>query len=531
MAEVIEVQAPITAVTVFRDGARVERTGSFAVTAPGVVRAMIGGLPADADTASVRVALRGHAVTLVDIEVQRRYAADPLRADTARLRAEVQACRNAVQALEDQDTAEQASLDFAGYLSQSAATSLARAVSFGRIGHDDLDQMAAHLSASTASVLARRREIAASRRDANLELQAAEKRLADAEKGTGAVRYLEVTATLEASAASEPDIELSYHVAGVSWRPLYDLGLNGEVLTLGYLAEITQSTGEDWPEVDLAVSTTRQGRHQTLPELHPWYINKARPPRPAMPVAMPMASRSFTGAETTIERGPAGLPVPGGPPQAVAAPLSAEVDDSGAGLVYRIPRPLAVPSDGSPHKTAIASVELDAALDHLAVPALAPEAYLRATVTNSSKLLLLPGTARIFHDGQFVGETSIETVASGEEFELQLGVDDHIRVERELRRRNTSKAVLGGSRTIDIAYEITVENHRPVKARISVKDHIPLAADADIKVRLREASPDPAERTDLGELTWKLMLDSGKTGAIKYRFTVEHPAAATLTGI
>jgi len=37
---------------------------------------------------------------------------------------------------------------------------------------------------------------------------------------------------------------------------------------------------------------------------------------------------------------------------------------------------------------------------------------------------------------------------------LQLGADDQIRVERELRRRSTSKAVIWGTRTIDIAYEI-----------------------------------------------------------------------------
>jgi uncharacterized protein (TIGR02231 family) len=545
--EVIDVEAPITAVTVFRDGARVVRTGSFTGQA-GAARAVVGGLPADADTASVRVALRGHAVTLVDIEVQRKYAADPLRADTGRLRAEVQACRDAVQALDDQDTAEQASLDFTGHLSEAAATSLARAVSFGRVGHEELDQMAGHLSASTAGTLGRRREIAARRRQAHLEMQAAEKRLAQAEKQSGAVQYLEVAAILEIGAAAEPaagpaaeaEIEVSYHVSGVSWRPLYDLGLAGEVLTLGYLAEITQRTGEDWPEVDLAVSTTRRGRHQTLPELDPWYISKAVP-RPMMRarVAGPARGGAEFLADTTVPGGAAGVAFAASaapPPQQAApappvVPLSADVGEAGAGLVYRIPRPLAVPSDGNPHKTSIASIELDAALDHLAVPALAPEAYLRATVTNSSKLLLLPGPARIFHDGQFVGETEIETIASGEEFELQLGVDDQIRVERELRRRSTSKAVLGGSRTIDIAYEITVENHRAAKARISVKDHIPVSADGDIKVRLRETSPDPAERTDLGELTWKLELDPGKTGSIKYRFTVEHPAGVALSGI
>ena len=144
-----------------------------------------------------------------------------------------------------------------------------------------------------------------------------------------------------------------------------------------------------------------------------------------------------------------------------AAVLMAEPSDSvGAGLVYRVQRPLAVPADGGPHKTSIGRFGLDAALDHLAVPVLAPEAYLRATVTNTSPLLLLPGPARVFHGTQFTGETSLETVAAGEEFELQLGVDDQIRVERKLRRRSTGKAVIGGTRTIDVGYEITVENHR-----------------------------------------------------------------------
>jgi uncharacterized protein (TIGR02231 family) len=175
--------------------------------------------------------------------------------------------------------------------------------------------------------------------------------------------------------------------------------------------------------------------------------------------------------------------------------------------------------------------ELDAKLDHLAVPVLAPEAYLRATVTNSSPLLLLPGPARVFHETQFVGETTLETVAAGEEFELQLGVDDQIRVERELRRRSTSKAIIGGTRTIDIGYEITVENHRPHPARVSVHDHIPVSADGEIKVRLREASPAPAGQDDLGELTWELSLEAGKAATIRYRFTVEHPAQVTIAGL
>ena len=85
-------------------------------------------------------------------------------------------------------------------------------------------------------------------------------------------------------------------------------------------------------------------------------------------------------------------------------------------------------------------------------------------------------------------------------------MDDQIKVERKLRRRSTSKALLGGTRTIDIGYEITVENHRDRKAAVSVHDHIPVSTDGDIKVRARETTPPPAETDDLGELTWNLVL-------------------------
>jgi uncharacterized protein (TIGR02231 family) len=541
MAAGTSLDAPIVAVTVFRDGARVQRSGTVGVE-PGLRPVVIGGLPASVDPASVRVAARGPGLALLDVEVHRRYRTDPLREETARLRAEVDRCRDVVQELDDEDTAEQARLSFLGHLSESAATALARAVSFGRAGHDDLARMAGHLSADTGDSLGRRREIGARLRSARRELEAAEQRLEAAEmRADNTVAFTEVSATLEAGSATPAEIEVSYHVPGASWRPLYDLTLEGERLAVSYLAEVWQQSGEDWPAVELILSTTRRGLHQALPELDPWYIGRARPvPAPYRAMAMRKglsAARAPGEPADDDER----AVVPAATVPMATAPLAAhltaepaqsgEPGDLGSGLVYRVQRPLAVPADGEPYKTMVARFALDAELDHLAVPVLAPEAYARATVTNTSSLLLLPGPARVFHGPQFVGETVLETVAAGEEFELQLGVDDQIRVERQLRRRSTSKAMIGGTRTIDVGYEITVENHRPGQARISVHDHIPVSSDGDIKVRLREASPDPASQTDLGELTWDLSLAAGQTATIRYRFTVEHPAQVTVAGL
>jgi uncharacterized protein (TIGR02231 family) len=523
---------PITAVTVFKDGARVQRSGSLSVQA-GLRPVVLGNLPPTVDPASVRVGVGGEGLALVNVEVHQRHRTDPLRAEATRLRSQVEELRDAVQVLDDEDAAERARLDFLGHLSEAAATALARAVSFGRAGRDDLTGMAAHLSADTAGALARRRDIAQRTRTARRELDAAQNRLATAEKRDGhSVRYVEVSVTLEASAATQAQVELSYHVTRASWRPLYDLVLDEERLDVSYLAEVTQRTGEDWPAVGLTLSTTRRGLHETLPELTPWYVSPARPIMPRVAGVGMRSAMAVGAAPPGSAAGEDGIDEAGALSEgSLGGALAAEPAEAGAGQSYRLPRPLAVPADGGPHKALVARFGLDASLDHLAVPVLAQEAYLRATATNSSSLLLLPGPARVFQGSRFVGETALETVAAGEEFELQLGVDDQIRVERELRRRGASKAVIGGSRTVDVAYEITVENHRQGQARVSLHDHFPVSTDGEIKVRLREASPDPAEQDDLGELTWDLRLESGQKAVIRYRFTVEHPAQVIVEGM
>jgi uncharacterized protein (TIGR02231 family) len=529
------IDAPITSVTVFRGGARVLRAGVTRL-AQGPRTIAIGNLPSSVDTASVRVAARGHDLALLNVEVRRRVGTEPLREQTAQLRAEVERWRDAVQGLDDEDAAEQAGLGFLSHLSEAAATSLARAVGSGRAGYDELSGMAGHLSASTANTLARRREIAARRRAAQQELEAAQARLSAAEQGSAKpkkVAFVEVAVDLEARAATEAEIDLTYHVSGASWRPLYDLMLDGERLNVSYLAEITQQTGEDWPEVALVLSTSRPGQSQTLPELSPWYVGRPQPPRvPAGSVAMAasMAREAAPGDDEVAGPRPRAASARKSAPHAKMLAAEPSEGESGAGLTYTVARPLAVPGDGGPHKTLVAAFEADAVLDYLTVPVLAPEAYLRATVTNGA-LLLLPGRARIFHGAQFVGETQLDTVAPGEEFEVQLGVDDQIKVERKLRRRGTTRALLGGTRTIDIGYEMTVENHRDRKAAVSVHDHIPVSTDGDIKVRARETTPVPTETDDLGELTWNLALGPRESAVIKHRFTVEHPPQVAVTGL
>jgi uncharacterized protein (TIGR02231 family) len=85
---------------------------------------------------------------------------------------------------------------------------------------------------------------------------------------------LEVRIDLATAAATKATLRVTYAVRNARWTPLYDARLDTgakdrkPALELVRRAEITQSTGEDWSNVALAVSTVRTARGGSAPELN-----------------------------------------------------------------------------------------------------------------------------------------------------------------------------------------------------------------------------------------------------------------------
>ncbi|KAG8809186.1 hypothetical protein FRC18_004661, partial [Serendipita sp. 400] len=89
----------------------------------------------------------------------------------------------------------------------------------------------------------------------------------------GKKRAARVTVVVSAEHDGEAEICLTYMVSNASWRPLYDLratvGPTKTSIILHYRANITQSTGEDWKEVELTLSTASPQLGSTIPSLKP----------------------------------------------------------------------------------------------------------------------------------------------------------------------------------------------------------------------------------------------------------------------
>ena len=190
-----------------------------------------------------------------------------------------------------------------------------------------------------------------------------------------------------------------------------------------------------------------------------------------------------------------------------------------------------VPSDGEPHKVNVARFWLPPNLDYVSAPKVVQSAYIRSQLINDSPNTLLPGSANLFMGDEFVGTTRLDLIPPQGEFELYMGVDDRLKVSRELRRRDVDKKLIGGKRRLHYAYQIKLQNFTGREAAVEVSDQIPLSRHEDIKVKLESVEPQPDEKSELNILTWKLRLEDGQESELRFDFTVEHPAETRVAGL
>lgn len=505
--------APIVAVTVFPDRARITRRGIVALS-EGEQKVTLGPLPLALLRDSVRVAGHGSATVLgVDLATRRRpQTADAVVAEIEERLREIEA---SLGELDDADAVATARERFLNRVATRAASGFSDVQRAGEFA-DDVDGQLIRVKQGRRERV-RQRELLAK------EKAAAERRLADLHGGR-APDELVALVSLDVSQAGELELELSYVTTGAGWHSSYDLRLAGKTLTLNWFGLIAQNTGEHWPECQLRLSTARPSGALDVPELDPWYIDRLRP-MPPRPLAAPMA---YGGAADGMT-----MAAPAGPPMVRAAKIQEEVASVQQGqtsATYTPTRPVAVPSDGTTHRTVVAQLEFEARLDHVTAPVLAEEATLRATVRNTSQHTLPEATAALFHEGDFVGSAHVEAWAPEEERELALGVDDRVRVERELVKRSATKATLGTSRRIEAEYEITVANHSPRTINLTVLDQLPVSRDGQITVKETVVKPDPAERSELGVVTWKTELEMGARAQFHLGFRVETPKGVDLAG-
>jgi hypothetical protein len=305
----IDATSAVDAVTVYPDGASITRVMTLDMPA-GDNTLVAKDFPLTLDPSSLRVeGEAGAKLTIGAIDTRPPRAAPPVHLPELDKR---------IEALKD----ERANL--AGAINAAAArrkfAERFADTSPAGLGEKSEARPIAEWRAAFAAVAEEVASADAAIRDAERKQRDIDREIArlESDRATKPPRKLEVRIDVATAAATRATLRVTYAVRNARWAPIYDARLDTgakdrrPALELVRRAEITQTTGEDWSNVALAVSTVRTARGGSAPELGSLIVQYPQVPRPlaagsvssdmARPRAMPAPQAAEARAKIADEQ-------------------------------------------------------------------------------------------------------------------------------------------------------------------------------------------------------------------------------------
>ena len=535
----------ICEVTVYTDRALVTRRGT--VTLTGNERKLaIASLPATLETESVRATGAGTvAVRLLGVRTETVFSSEPVADGIAELTQQIQELETQNRAIKDKLGARRIQLKFVQDLSEKSVGFFSSSIAKQQVGLNKTGELLNFLGTNYLKYVSAIAQHERQQRKLDNQIKALKDKLQQV-RTSHSQQSFNIIVAIEPSGSGNFELELSYVVRRASWTPLYDLRVNttNNQINLNYLANVKQSTGEDWTGVALTLSTAKPGLGSLPPQLKPWYIESFELKEPAgfgssndnlldleEILAGASSEEELLKLEDFLGEGYAGSSFGSGGRRIEAEIATAQVSREGGTVSFQIGGNTNIPSDSSRQKVTIFSENYPSKPEYIAVPHLVSFAYLQAVVVNPlTGATLLPGKANIFRDNTFVGTVQLENVSPGQEYKLNLGIDEGLKIERQLVERQVDKKLIGNQRRTSYAYRLSVTNLRQVQVHLTLQEQLPVSRNEQIKVRLTLTNP-KIVAGEMGLLEWIMSLPPQAKQELYYQFVVEHPPDLTIIGL
>src|SRR5260370_12127134 len=279
----IDLEAPIKEVTVYADLALVLRSGRVELEA-GEHELRVNNLPQFLRD-SLRAAGRGsEGIRILNVDITTAFRSRPPETEVITLQDELERLTQNQQLLEARKSALNDRRQWLRALGEQSRD-FAKGLAQGQMKPQDLADFISFAANQALQDAESAQSIETELEHVQQEVQAKRRELAQ-QQGNILPDRLAAVVTVSLVEAGEFELELSYIVMGASWHPQYDVRVQmaegkdtGEV-ELNYMGVVQQSTGEQWENVGLSLSTARPSLAAVLPELDPWYLNVYTPPVP-----------------------------------------------------------------------------------------------------------------------------------------------------------------------------------------------------------------------------------------------------------
>ncbi len=329
-----------------------------------------------------------------------------------------------------------------------------------------------------------------------------------------------------AQQVTSADIGISYFTQRAGWIPTYDMRVKSidNSFKLAYKAAVTQTTGLDWKQVKLTLSTSNPNQGNVYPTLSPLFLQMYSP-QVYKEMATRSAAANYNRAQSMQKVELDEVVVTGyGRNNKTKDDVSdyLTLNESQLNTSFEIDLPYDIPSDGKSYSVAIKEEKLDATYKHYAVPKLDKDAFLLAEISNWENLDLLPGDANIIMDNVYLGKSFIDPNTTMDTLNLSLGRDKRMAVKRVLVKEFSKSKVRGDTKTETFTYEITVKNNKSKDVSMLLKDQYPISKMKDVVVKLEERG-DAEVNEELGTLNWKINLKPGESKKYKFSYSVTYP--------
>ena len=348
----------------------------------------------------------------------------------------------------------------------------------------------------------------------------------------------QILVTIYSENAGSASVGFNYFMPEASWVPLYDLQASSttNTLQLKYMANVTQNSGINWKGVSLTLSTSNPAEGNVKPELTPWFVTFIEYARKLQPVSYKLKAKPVVAVAKSVQedlvRTNADV---GGTETDNANELKIQdfvtISENLIRTEYDIKLKYQIDGDNQPHKVIINQRDVPVHLKFAAVPKLCTEAFLMADITGWEEMNIIPGNARLFFDGAYVGETLLDAQSTSDTLNVNLGRDKNIVLMRKKVKEKTKVRFLDDDKVETHTVEITIRNTKNIPIDMLLEDQIPVARNTnDIKITLVEGSRATLEEAT-GKLNWLLKLNSKDTKKVVFTYEIRYPKNKVLAGL
>jgi len=367
----------------------------------------------------------------------------------------------------------------------------------------------------------------------------------------------EILVIVYAKNTTKISLQVAYiiHTGSAKWTASYDARVSSgeQKLELNYYGNIINSSGEDWNNVNLSLSTAQPSIAGKPPELttkfvtikqHVAYKKNAYSYDSINPTSNMAVQRSVFKASNLREADDdfdddAGM-------------VGNKSSDTLTTTTFVIPRKSTITADSKTHKVTIRTLPFVADFTYTVIPKLSLNAYLKASIKNNTKNIpLLPGPMNVFVDNNFVAKSDIPLLNPNESLGVFLGIDSSIKIEYlPVTQLRDTQGIISKTNKLNIKYNITITNNKNKDIKLELFDNLPKSNDSSIKVKLVEPEipesaktghqPAPSTPKSINTATndqdwggvaltpannvhWKISIAAGSKKEIPFGYTVDYP--------